>query len=232
MKLLTLGEASPKIIKSDKAGKGYLSAIMYLAPHKLSGQNICPQASPGCIAACLNTSGRGRMNSVQTARLNRTKYLFDYREKFIEQLTKEIDSFARKTQKLGQRPAIRLNGTSDLNWVKLAPSLFNNFPNVQFYDYTKVVKRYKEWLDGNFPVNYHLTFSRSELNHQQSLEFLEDGGTVAVVFQTADFPEKWNRYRTFNADENDLRFLDYSGVQALFAKGKAKSDETGFVIKL
>lgn len=231
MKLLTMGEASPKIVKSDKAGKGYLSAIMYLAPHKLSGHNVCPQASAGCIATCLNTAGRGRTNSVQEARLRRTELLFSHREKFIKQLDQEIASFARKADAKKQKPAVRLNGTSDLDWFKLVPNLFEKYSGIQFYDYTKSTKRYQRWLDGLLPVNYHLTFSRSENNHEKCLDFLKQGGSVAVVFRTKNFADNWFGYRIYNADENDLRFLDTPGVQALYAKGRAKHDQTGFVLE-
>jgi hypothetical protein len=225
-----MGEASPKIIKSDQAGKGYLSAIMYLAPHKLSGYNVCQHASPGCISTCLNTSGRGRTNSVQEARIRRTEFFFSHREKFLAQLDKEIGLFAKRADAKKLKPAVRLNGTSDLDWFKIVPALFEKYSAVQFYDYTKSVKRYQKWIDGLLPINYHLTFSRSENNYEKCVDFLKQGGSVAVVFRGKNIPNHWNNYRCYNADETDLRFLDRAGVQALYAKGKAKHDQTGFVL--
>lgn len=232
MKLLTLGKGSPKLIKSDMANKGYLSAIMYLSPYKISGKNVCPYASPGCIASCLNTAGRGRTNVVQLGRLKRTKLFFENREEFFSLLENEIDAFVKRCDKLKNKPAIRLNGTSDIDWLRLRPKLFEKYNNVQFYDYTKSAKRYEKWIEGEYPLNYHLTFSRSELNHEKCLDFLDRGGTVAVVFRTKQLPKQWFGFNVFDADENDLRFLDYSsGVQGLYAKGKAKYDMSGFVVE-
>lgn len=231
MELLTNGYSSPKIAKSNNAGAGYLSSIMYLAPYKLSGYNTCSSASDACIDACLNLSGRGRMNSVQQARINRTKFFFEDRTKFIDKLYEEIDKFVRKCNKLQLKPALRLNGTSDLFWEQLIPKIHSDFSNVQFYDYTKVYKRMLRFIDGNFPSNYHLTFSLSEVNFAESLDVLKRGGNVAVVFRNKDIPTGWLGYKVHNADTTDLRFLDSFGWQGLYAKGKAKRDTKGFVVE-
>ncbi len=229
MKLLS---KSPKTIKSDKSGKGYLTGIMYLAPHKLSGRNTCPNASPGCIAACLNTAGRGRMNSVQTARVNKTNFYFDNRAAFKSQLFEEIKAFQRKCIKLGVNAAIRLNGTSDIPWEGIFPDMFSTFSGVQFYDYTKSYRRalLSVLNAGNWPKNYHLTFSRSECNDKQVVGVLAAGGSVAVVFDKKQLPIDYCGFPVYNADETDLRFLDKPGVQGLYAKGKAKKDSSGFVV--
>lgn len=234
MSLLTLGSASAKIIKSDKAGTKYLSAIMYLAPHKVAGfGNVCPNASKGCIAACLNTAGRGIYKKTQDARIARTKMWFEDRENFKKQLIRELDSFVRKCKLKGKTPAIRLNGTSDIPWEKMWPEVFTLYPDIQFYDYTKNATRMLKWAKGEFPANYHLTFSRSEVNEDKCREVLRAGGNVAAVFSTANFPSNFLGFPVFDADEDDLRFLDVRGtVQALKAKGKAKKDKSGFVVQL
>lgn len=230
MKLLTLGSAVAKLAKSDKAGKGYLSAILYLSPHKSGGYgNICPQASKGCVLSCLNTSGRGNMNSVQKARQRKTALFFENRKEFESLLRKDIESFIKRCKHKKQLPAIRLNGTSDLDWNKLFPTLMTDYSSVQFYDYTKVTKRVFQWLTGGMPSNYHITYSRSEVNQIEALQLLKSGANVAVVFKN-NLPKKWHGFTVFNADENDLRFLDKKGVQGLLAKGRAKKDTTGFVI--
>lgn len=229
MKLLTLGSQSFKLAKSDAANKGYLSAIVYLAPHKLSGKNLCPNASPGCIASCLNTAGRGQMNMVAQSRLNKSKFLLSQKEEYVAQLTKEISLFEKKCAKAGKKPAIRLNGTSDLDPEMYFPGLLQQFPNVQFYDYTKSFSRMKKWKSGVYPSNYHLTFSRSEINEKETLEVLKMGASVAVVWKNK-LPKTWNGYKVYDADKTDLRFLDKVGVQGLTAKGKAKKDMSGFVI--
>jgi len=231
MQLLTKGDSSPKIAKSNAAGLGYHSGILYMAPYKLSGYNTCASASEACIEACLNLSGRGRMNSVQQARIARTKFFFENRTKFIDQLYDEVDAFVRRCNKLQLKPALRLNGTSDLFWEKLIPSLHSDFSNVQWYDYTKVYNRMLRFIDGDFPKNYHLTFSLSEVNFEQSLDVIQRGGNVAVVFRNKDIPTGWLGYKVHNADKTDLRFLDPHGWQGLYAKGKAKRETKGFVVE-
>ncbi len=233
MKLLTMGFATPKIAKSDKAGLGYLSAIQYLKPEKSSGLgNLCPQASKGCAAACLNTAGRGQMNSVQQARQRRTAFYFNDRDSYKIQLVSEVVAFIKRCEKRGQRPAIRLNGTSDIAWEKEFPALLTSFLDVQWYDYTKITNRMLNYCDNQLPPNYHLTFSRSEDNDSDCLRVLRAGGNVAVVFSSKTLPNKWKRFPVFNADETDLRFLDPFGVGGLYAKGKARHDDSGFVVKI
>ncbi len=230
--LFTKGTSNPKTAKSDKRD-GLETLILHLAPAKLSGFNVCSSASAGCIEACLNTAGRGKMTAVQIARIARTKFWFENPIGFKAQIVSELQAFSRRCDKLGNRGAVRMNGTSDLLWEKQWPQLFTAFPNIQFYDYTKHVKR---CLEGYvLPPNYHLTFSRSEKNQADCLRVLEAGRhNVAVVFDGKNFPSSWEGFPTYSADEDDLRFLDPPGghVGALYAKGKGKRDETGFVLPI
>lgn len=216
-------------MKTNKKDSGYRVAIMHLSPHKMSGYNTCPQASPGCIAACLNTAGHGAYNSVQEARIRRTKLFFEQRDKFKEQLFREIRNFIKKNDKEGLKTAIRLNGTSDIRWEQVMPEVFKEFPNVQFYDYTKIKAKALAFAKKKLPKNYHITFSKSEKNEKACEEVIKAGCNVAVVFE--ELPKKWKGKKVFNADEDDLRFLDKKGIQGLLAKGKAKKDDTGFVIR-
>lgn len=220
---------SLKTMKSDGAGLGFLTKILYLAPSRLSGYNVCPHASTGCAAACLNRSGNGYYPVVQKARVQKTLMYFQEREKFLQQLISEIQKFVIHCAKRGQRPAIRLNGTSDISWEKICPLIFTLFPNVQFYDYTKNYKRMIKFCDGDFPSNYHLTFSRSESNQKEVEDILSRGGNVSVVFFNS-FPKTWKRKKVHNGDLHDLRFLDKKGVIGLKAKGVGRSDNSGFVI--
>lgn len=226
MKLIT---TSPKIEKSNKSGLGYYTGIMYLAPSKLSGYNTCSQASPGCIKGCLNTAGRGVYDKVQQARIARTKFFFENRPMFLLQLHMEIRAFIAKCKRLGLKPCLRLNGTSDLFWESFG--VVEKYPEIQFYDYTKVYSRMVKFMDGQMPKNYHLTFSLSEVNLDKSLDVLKAGGSVAVVFRNKNLPSQWLGYKVHNADTTDLRFLDKPGIQGLYAKGKAKKDDSGFVVE-
>jgi len=229
MKLLS---TSPKIEKSNKAGFGYLSTIMYLAPHMASGYNVCPSASKGCISSCLHTSGLGGIYLIIPAsRIARTKLFFENRPEFERQLRCELDAFVKKCAKLNLSPVVRLNGLSDLPFYKIFPTLFSDYPQIKFYDYTKVFSRMIEFLDGGSPTNYHLTFSRSEINQEQCKKILLLGGNVAVVFRYKTLPKTWMGFPVNNADETDLRFLDAKGVSGLYAKGRARKDTSGFVVK-
>lgn len=232
MKLLTTG--NPKTAKGEKLG--YLTAILHLAPAWLSGFNVCPMATKGCAAACLNTAGRGGIikkgettNVIQEARIRKTLMFFNERDEFMAQLVKEIRNFIKLAGKHGLTPAIRLNGTSDIRWETLevdAPSnnIMDLFPTTQFYDYTKIPNR------RNLPANYHLTFSLAEDNDEQAKTAIANGMSVAVVFRTKDFPTTFMGLPVVNGDESDLRFLDDGGsIIALYAKGKARKDDTGFV---
>ena len=214
-----------KIDKSNKSGSGYYTLIMHLAAHKSSGKNVCPMATKGCSAGCLMTAGHGVYQHVQNKRINRTKFFFSERKAFIDLLIHELSVAHRRAAKRGDKLAIRLNGTSDIAWERIAPKIFTMFPDVQFYDYTKVPSR----MEG-VPKNYKLIFSRSENNEETTLNILRKGHNVAVVFKNY-LPERWKRFKVIDGDETDERFLDKHGVVVgLKAKGRAKRDVSGFVI--
>lgn len=230
MKLLTVGNT--KTVKGE--AKGYRTFILHLAPAKLSGYNVCPMASKGCAAACLNTAGRGRFTKTQAARIRKTKLFFEDRDTFMVMLVKDIRAAIRNADRENLIPVFRLNGTSDIRWETvtvgtkvnstfMADNIMALFPTVQFYDYTKLANR------GKLPANYHLTFSRSETNEISVLDWLGMGGNIAAVF--AHLPETWNGYKVVSGDETDLRFLDGDNViVGLTAKGAAKKDASGFVV--
>jgi len=227
-----LSTANPKIQKGTKLG--YLSFILHLAPADLSGKETCPKRTAGCTAACLNTAGRGGMfkrgentNMIQKARIRKTQYFFNDRRAFMMDLVEDISKAIRFAERKGLTPVFRLNGTSDLSWEKYecydvgAANIFEAFPNVQFYDYTKVLGRKVKHIP-----NYHLTFSKADGNDSDVAEALLQGMSVVAVYDA--IPEG-----VPSADETDLRFLDPKGIMlGLKAKGRAKKDYSGFVIRL
>jgi hypothetical protein len=226
-----LSTANPKIQKGTKLG--YLSFILHLAPADLSGRETCPKRTVGCTAACLNTAGRGGMfkrgentNMIQKARIRKTEYFFSDRDAFMMDLYKDIVKAKKFAEKQGLIPVFRLNGTSDLSWEKYTVgttdmNLFELFNHTQFYDYTKVLGR----KVSQYP-NYHLTFSKADGNDSDVAEALMQGMSVVAVYDK--IPEG-----TPSADETDLRFLDPKGIMlGLKAKGRAKKDYSGFVIRL
>lgn len=247
--LLTGGDSNLKIGKSDKfEGGKYTSMILHLAPANISGYNMCPHASAGCKAICLNMAGHAGMlqdhkysnNSCQVARCGRTTLLKTNKAVFFKKLKLEIQAHIMNCEFNGSRPCLRLNGTSDLNWAKIKDpetnkNLMELFPNVQFYDYTKDINQLK-----NAPKNYYFTFSHSESNQLEVAKALSMGVNIAVVFdKKMGLPETYMGYPVFNGDNTDLRFLDnkLSGhkkpiVIGLIEKGYlAKHDRTGFVVR-
>ena len=207
--LLTFNNA--KTVKGQK--KNFVTAIMYLSPFTLNskGVNLCPMASEGCANACLFESGFGGIyTSVKQGRIDKTEFYLSNRIAFLDKLVDEITKLEAKYKGSEYTLAIRLNGTSDISFEKQITSngktIFDTFKNIQFYDYTKNYTRFNKVL----PSNYHLTFSRSEINHEIAMDILSKGHNVAMVFKT--LPETYNGYKVVNGDETDLRFLDEKNV--------------------
>jgi hypothetical protein len=224
--LLLIGQ-DYKTVKGQS--KGYLTGILYLA----SGKKVCPNATKGCLAACLVTSGKGIFNSVKQARKAKTDLFMSDLESFMSSLIKDINKLSRKANKKGLIPVVRLNGTSDISWENVKNSqgktIFDLFPDIQFYDYTPSLKRVVE----NKVKNYYLLHSTKETmtSEHEGLFALKRGYNTAIVFDY--IPENYRGYKVINGDETDLRFLDDKGViVGLTAKGKAKKDSSGFVKRI
>lgn len=236
--LLGIGNDA-KTKKGEKLGID--TGIMYLAPATnatAKGETLCDRATVAkCLAACLNKAGRGRMSSVEMSRLYKTLFMLQENALFKTALTQEIQRNAAKSAKVGRRFAVRLNGTSDVDWRSLAASN----PTVTFYDYTKNVERL-----GTTPPNYHLTASYSDANQDYAFDVLDNvmrGYNAAVVFRDRSTAERamsqgWKGFDVIDGDEHDVRFLDPRAtapgqagyIVALYAKGPAKQDRTGFVV--
>lgn len=210
---------------------GYLTGILYLAPSTIvKGINTCPMASNGCKKACLYSAGRGRFNNVQEARIKKTELFRDNKKEFFNKLIKSIHALVRKAKRENLVPCIRLNGTSDIMWesykVDGKNNIFQLFPDIQFYDYTKIPNR----KISNYK-NYHLTFSRSESNENIAIDQLGQGYNVAMVFNS--LPDFYRGFEVISGDNHDLRFLDKKNtIVGLIPKGQAKKDLSGFVINM
>jgi len=222
--------------KTVKGDDEYVTAIMYLAPYTLSGQNTCPMAKLAqCHVGCLNTAGRGQFNMVQNARIKKTNWFFNDRHDFMVQLDKDIQRFIKWCDRHKVKPAIRLNGTSDIRWenfslARTGKTVFDTFTCVTFYDYTKISNRKTKDIK-----NYHLTWSYSEADVKYAAKYNDailQGMNVAVVFRDKETtPKTFLGLKVIDGDKDDLRFLDPKGVVVgLYAKGTAKKDKTGFVI--
>lgn len=228
-----------KTIKS--IDKGVLTGILYLAPVNISGYQVCPKASNGCAAACLYTAGQGAYNRVKQARIRKTKYFFENRAEFMADIVNDIKILVKRAKNKGLIPAVRLNGTSDLPFEKIAVicdgkvyrNIMEAFPDVQFYDYTKILNR--KYALALPTRNYHLTFSLSENNDEEAIAALNAGFNVAVVMKlkrAEPKPSTWGGFPVIDGDESDVRFADPAEgghIIALSAKGKGRKDVLGFV---
>lgn len=233
--LLSIG-ADAKTMKGETFG--FLTGIMYLAPFKSTKYNTCSMAQIAqCGEACLYTAGRGAMSNVMTGRINKTLWFYEDRNSFMVQLALNIRQLINKANKSNLIPLVRLNGTSDIRWENVAftdtngieyNNIMEAFPNIQFYDYTKDVNR------KNIPSNYDLTFSYSGVIEYQPYvnKAIANGMRIAVVFRdVASIPSSFKGMKVIGGDNSDIRHLeDKSVVVALYAKGKAKLDMTGFVV--
>ena len=220
-----------------------MTAIQYLSPYDSSGVNLCANAKNAkCHVACLVSSGR--MVMAVDARLRRTKLYLTNQAEYFNQLTKEITTFIKKAERKNLTPLVRLNGTSDIRFENIGfysegvyyRNIMERFEDVQFYDYTKIPNREKS-INGvqSFPSNYDLTFSYSGAKGFEKFNdrALKEGKRIAVVFDKVEnIPLTFHGRKVVSGDDTDVRHLDPKNViVSLYAKGKAKKDASGFVIR-
>jgi hypothetical protein len=228
-KLLSAG------ITNSKTAKNTLNTfILYLSPYTQNsfGINICPKASAGCIASCLFTAGRGRFSNVIHARQNRTEFFMKDKKDFLNMLKNELIKISNKAVLNGQKIAIRLNGTSDLDFIGLIKYHLNfnilDLPNLIYYDYTKIYGKALKYKDQK---NYFLTLSLAENSNLKEIRSaLNLGINVSAVFKN-ELPANLLGFPVIDGDKTDIEMITNRGViLGLKAKGKAKKDLTGFAI--
>ncbi len=246
-KLMGDGDSNTKLRKN---GAEFETLGLSLSPHKSAGLgNLCTHASSGCIASCLNEQGLASVfDAIKEARKRRTEIFYRDRDWFIGRLKTEIANRCKLAKKRGTRVAVRLNVFSDVIWERVAPSIFTDFPQVSFYDYSKHPKRF-----GAILPNYWVTFSRSEINDQDCHRILESGGNVAVAFADMSgkfvgnraglqtLPKTWKSFQVIDGDISDLRFEDTRGrkrgrvvglrLKAHSNEARAQAIESGFAVQ-
>jgi hypothetical protein len=227
------------VATSTKIAKGLkydeMTYIVYLAPADLSGYEVCPMRSPECTAACNHESGHNRIdihdNTINKARIAKTKLFFEQRNFFMQWLQDEIAAAKAKAEAAGMKFSVRLNGTSDLSPEQFhlnGKNILELFPDVQFYDYTKVPKRIQ--LTKKYS-NYDITFSYSGTNAVQCLDALAQDVRVAVVFEK--LPEAFWGYPVIDGDAYDMRYLDDTvivGLKYKEVRTKLDKEKSKFVI--
>jgi hypothetical protein len=229
-----LSSGSTKIEKSNKLSDEWFSRIIYLASDDEADgkRTVCPYAKIAkCSVPCLDTAGMGKFSNVRKARIRKTLLFLNDRQEFMRQLVQDVNKFLKECDRLGKKPALRLNGTSDIQWETIEvdgyENIFAMFPQIQFYDYTKIPTRKVEHIP-----NYHLTWSYSEANDKYATLFDKVSNNIAVVFRDA-LPKMFKGLKVIDGDKHDMRFLDETQVVVgLIEKGEAKKDTSGFVIDL
>jgi len=239
IKLLANGSTNAKTIKNSRE-----SAIMYLAPHTQNSfnTNVCPKATEGCILACLYKSGRGAFNSIQQARIRKTDFYISEKQSFLEHLNKEIININKRSLKKGIKTAIRMNGTSDLDFLGQLKRNVNedilSLKNVIYYDYTKILGKIKKYAN----TNYRLTFSHSGDNWNECEKALGYGSPISVVFsanarKNEPLPKTYKGIKVIDGDKADDLMLDKKGAYILglrfkgSAKARTQAIKDGFCIE-
>lgn len=209
---------SAKLEKNGKVSKQYTYGI-YLAPASTSGYNVCQSSTPECRMGCLATSGRAAMEivagktKISNCRVNKTKLFFENQEFFMQWVIAEMTKYQTQATKDDFGFSARLNCTSDIDWAHVyvnGKTIFELFPNAQFYDYTKIPTKFHMK-----PENYHLTFSYTGRNGSIAQRLLKQGFNVAVVFDTLKgqaLPETFMGYKVVDGDLTDYRPNDGKGV--------------------
>ena len=200
--------------------------------------NLCAKRSKGCTDACLVSSGRMAFTTNYLARIRKADFYVNpiTRKDFCLQLWKELSNKDKTAKKRGYKVAVRLNGTTDLDFFgilknQIGKDLFS-LTNLVFYDYTKLIGKVIKYQEQIKAGTYSLTFSRSEENWNDCLTALNMGVNVAVVFGSdAIKPDTFEGFPVVDGDLSDIVMMETKGsILALRAKGKAKKDRTGFVV--
>jgi hypothetical protein len=209
---------SSKMSHSKTYSHQYTYAI-YLAPAKTSGYNVCSHSTPECRMGCLNTSGRAGIEEfsgktkIQDCRIKKTRLFFEDTNFFMQWMFAEIRKYQQKAKRDGFFFSVRLNATSDIDWqnVKVdGKNVFQIFPEILFYDYTKNASKFIEKAQ-----NYHLTLSYTGRNWLLCEALLQQGVNVAIVFNVkneSQLPKTYRGYKVINGDLTDYRIDDAKGI--------------------
>jgi len=204
--------------KHEKAKKyNEMVYSIYLSPANMSGYEVCSVRTDECTAMCLNESGRNRSNKsnrINICRIKKTRLYFEHHSFFCNWVISEINRAKNRANKLGLRFSVRLNNTSDISpetiYTKIngkRKNVLQLFPDVQFYDYTKISGRVE--LMKKYP-NYDVTYSYNGYNMDKCIKMLNNNIRVAMVFKNV--PETFNGFKVINGDLYDMRYLDPKNV--------------------
>tara|TARA_R110000744_G_scaffold375013_2_gene488161 strand:+ start:2535 stop:3284 length:750 start_codon:yes stop_codon:yes gene_type:complete len=223
MSILSNPQTNYKAMKNQSLGVD--TYFLSLAQSDTSGYNVCPMANKtnennpsksNCSLVCVGKRGKGSFSNVRKGRINKTKRFFEDRENFTTELVVEIAKAIIKSNGNNLTPTFRLNAYSDIKWENIKVKHFGNntifelFPDVQFYDYTKLPNRIT-------PFNYSLTYSHWG-NWETTEQAIDQGQNVAMVFDVkkADKLPKMFKGRTVvDGDKTDLRTPQNDGLNTI-----------------
>jgi hypothetical protein len=233
---------SVNMTAKHKKGYKYNELVygLYLSPAKSSGYEVCKGRTPECSKLCLHESGLNRidtkLNRINKSRITKTKLFFEHREFFVRWMISEIETVIKRAEREGFEFSIRLNNTSDISPTEFyiiedgqRVNILELYPNIQFYDYTKVDSRITL---PKLYSNYDLTYSFNGQNKDVCLNMLESNIRVAVVFKNV--PETFWGYKVIDGDLYDMRYRDKKNVIVglKFKTTRTKLPEkTSFVIQ-
>lgn len=238
--LVSKGTSNAKTVKNTEE-----TWIMYISPYDLNsyGKTVCSDSTTGCTQSCLGPhSGRALLFQMITqARIRKTDLYFSDRQAFCNMLLKDMIRLSKRAVEKQIKIQVRLNGTSDLDFIAILKNRtgfdIRTLPGLSFYDYTKQIGKFKKYQG----TDYKLTFSRSEKNTAECIEAIKYG-PVAVVFDTKknqDLPTTFsfdgiNYFPVIDGDKADDLMVNLGSgfILGLRAKGKAKEDQTGFVVRV
>tara|TARA_R110002020_G_scaffold72074_2_gene185521 strand:- start:561 stop:1307 length:747 start_codon:yes stop_codon:yes gene_type:complete len=234
--------------KSNKNIKiGYNTYYLSLAHSDISGYNVCAMANKlmakennknksSCSSVCVAYNGNAqRFPKIMEARIRKTKLFFEDRNEFFRLLIKDINAAIKSSIKKQLIPTFRLNTYSDIKYEnikvnhnnKVYNNIFEIFPEIKFYDYSKIANR-------KTPKNYELTYSY--YGNKKALNNEINNKNVAIVFD--QLPKKYKNRIVIDGDKTDLRTIENDGLNVVVGlkfKGskKALNDgiNEGFVIK-
>ncbi len=170
-------------------------------------------------------------DTINRARNNRKKLFYQDRELFMQCLLDNIEKAHAKYP--DQTIAIRLNMFSDIQWElieykgKTIYNWFEQYDNIVFYDYTKIVDRYYNLKKLGLLHKVHLTFSYSpNPNYYQELKkALETDMNIAFIYNGSR-PDKFLGRTVYNGDLSDYRPKEGFKRLAIALRYKTAKDNT------
>lgn len=238
MKLLTSNK------KLSKSKEQYISLGLQLYPHKLQLDNkivnSCVNATKySCFKTCVNFAGHGVYKNVRNTRIEKTKLFYNDFKTFKKLLEIELIKENLKAKRQNKILTVRLNTYSDINVIKFYSDLIKKYPDVLFYDYTKIIEyvyKLKEYHDRNELLNYNIVYSLNidEINNIEFIKNILNITSVVMVLpicnntKNKNFDQFMSKYKYFkefeiiNGDMQDIRTEKGKIICLSFKGGKNK----------